>query len=48
MKSFQIRPINKNDRAWVVSLLKEWWAGPKIVTRGKIHEADKLPGFIAV
>jgi len=29
-------------------LLQEWWAGPKIMTRGKVHYADKLPGFVAV
>ena len=29
-------------------MLKEWWAGPRIVTRGKLHHADELPGFIAV
>jgi len=29
-------------------LLKEWWAGPRIVTRGKLHHADELPGFIAI
>jgi N-acetylglutamate synthase-like GNAT family acetyltransferase len=48
MKPFQIRPINKNDRAWVASLLTEHWGSTKMVTRGKIHEADKLPGFVAV
>jgi ribosomal protein S18 acetylase RimI-like enzyme len=48
MKPFQIRPLSKDDRTWVSSLLKEWWAGPRVVTRGKIHYADKLPGFIAV
>ncbi|OGO18780.1 MAG: GNAT family N-acetyltransferase [Chloroflexi bacterium RBG_16_50_11] len=48
MKQFQIRQITRDDRAWVAALLKEWWAGPKIVTRGKVHYADKLPGFIAV
>jgi ribosomal protein S18 acetylase RimI-like enzyme len=48
MKSFQIRPKNKEDKAWVVNLLKEWWAGPVIVTRGKVHQAHELPGFIAV
>ena len=47
MKSFQIKPLNESDKAWVTSLLKEWWAGPKVVTRGKIHQADALPGFIA-
>ena len=29
-------------------MLKEWWAGPRIVTRGKLHHADELPGFIAI
>ena len=48
MGSFQIRPIDKDDRAWVISLLKEWWAGPIIVTRGRVHQGDELPGFIAV
>ncbi len=48
IKSFQIRPLHKDDKNWVVSLLKEWWAGPKIVTRGKVHQADKLPGFVTV
>jgi ribosomal protein S18 acetylase RimI-like enzyme len=48
MKKFQIRPLTKDDRAWVAALLKEWWAGPEIVTHGKRHYADKLAGFIAV
>ena len=48
MKSFQIRPVNKNDKAWIASLLVEWWAGPKVVTHGKLHRADELPGFIAM
>ncbi len=47
MKKFQIRRINKNDRDWIIQVLREWWAGPTIVTRGKVHEADKLPGFVA-
>ena len=48
MDSFQIRPINKEDASWINGLLKEWWAGPDIVSCGEIHHADKLPGFIAV
>jgi GNAT superfamily N-acetyltransferase len=47
MKSFQIRPLNNNDKTWVADLLKEWWAGPMIVTSGKAHYPDKYPGFIA-
>ena len=28
--------------------MQEWWAGPVIVTQGKVHRADALPGFAAV
>ncbi len=48
MKKFQIRSLTKDDRPWVAALIKEWWAGPKIVTRGKVHYPDKYPGFIAI
>ncbi len=47
VKKFQIRAITKEDKTWVAALLKEWWAGPRVVTRGKVHQADELPGFIA-
>jgi len=47
MTGFQISPINRRDAPWISSLLKEWWAGPLIITRGKAHPADQLPGFIA-
>ena len=47
-KSFQIIPVSRDDKAWITSLLNEWWASPLEVSRGKIHLADELPGFIAV
>jgi GNAT superfamily N-acetyltransferase len=47
VKSFQTRPINEADKDWVVNLLAEWWSGPRIVTRGKLHHPEALPGFIA-
>ncbi len=48
MKEFQIRPLDKGDRDWIVCLLEEYWGSTKIVTRGRIHHADELPGFVAV
>ena len=48
MNTFQIIPVSGDDKAWITSLLQEWWAGPLVVTRGKIHLADELPGFMAV
>lgn len=47
MHSFTIRPTTTADRPWVEKLMKEWWAGPEIVSRGVLHRADELPGFTA-
>lgn len=44
---FRIRPLGDTDRQWVASLLGKRWASPRIVTRGRVHQADRLPGFIA-
>jgi GNAT superfamily N-acetyltransferase len=48
MDKFQIKPLAEDDRVWAAALIKEEWAGPKIVTRGKVHYPDKYPGFIAI
>ncbi len=48
MDKFQIRPLTEDDRTWAAALIKEWWAGPKIVTRGKVHYPHNYPGFIAI
>lgn len=48
MKDFQVRPVKEEDHQWVVALLTEHWGLPKIVTRGNVFDADKLPGFIAI
>jgi GNAT superfamily N-acetyltransferase len=47
-KTFQIKPLTEDYRAWAAALIKKEWEGPKIVTRGKVHYPDKYPGFIAV
>jgi ribosomal protein S18 acetylase RimI-like enzyme len=48
MKTFRIRPSNKGDRDWTTRFLEEHWHSTRIVTRGRIHYADELPGFVAV
>jgi len=48
MKSFQVRPLNKGDRDWVVNLLNEHWGSTRIVSRGKVYQVDELPGFAAL
>lgn len=48
MKSFQIRPVNQDDKAWIIALLTKHWGSPKSVSRGRVYPADELPGFVAV
>ncbi|MCF7809481.1 GNAT family N-acetyltransferase [bacterium] len=48
MQSFVVTPIYDKHRDWTVMILKEWWSSTRIVSRGKIHYADQLPGFIAL
>lgn len=47
MLSIQVRPLNSNDADWVNRFLVEHWLSTKIVSRGSVHSADQLPGFIA-
>jgi hypothetical protein len=47
MPDFEIRNIDHTDHAWITGFLTEHWGSPLIVTSGKIHKADTLPGFIA-
>ena len=48
MKTFQVKPLNKEDHDWVASLLMEYWDSTRMVTRGKLFQADELPGFAAI
>jgi GNAT superfamily N-acetyltransferase len=48
MKTFEIRPLNKDDRAWVAPLLEEQWGSVRQVRRGRSYQADELPGFTAI
>jgi hypothetical protein len=34
---FQVRPIEPGDSNWIVNLLSEHWASPKIVSQGSRH-----------
>jgi DNA-3-methyladenine glycosylase I len=47
MALYEIRPFRAEDRAWARRMLAERWHSPRIVTRGRIHKADELPGFVA-
>jgi ribosomal protein S18 acetylase RimI-like enzyme len=48
LPGFEIRVLNDADRGWVARLLKEHWASTRSVSRGRVYDADRLPGFAAV
>lgn len=48
MTTIQVRPQREEDLDWASHLLVERWRSTKIVTRGRVHYADRLPGFVAV
>lgn len=45
---FVIRDVTPDDRDWVRRLLKTYWASTEQVSRGRLVQADELPGFIAM
>jgi GNAT superfamily N-acetyltransferase len=44
----EIRPISEHDRVWIEALLCEHWGSTIQVTRGRLHDASSLPGYVAV
>ena len=42
-----IDPVTLADQAWVRALMCEQWGGPEVVSRGRVHLPEMLPGFIA-
>jgi ribosomal protein S18 acetylase RimI-like enzyme len=45
---FEIRELHDYDRDWVCHVLQVLWGATLIVSRGHVHHADQLPGFLAV
>ena len=46
--SIRVREIRLEDRTWIAELLAEKWRSTRVVSRGRLHRADRLPGFVAV
>ncbi|HEX6871446.1 MAG TPA: hypothetical protein VF163_10145, partial [Micromonosporaceae bacterium] len=42
-----IVPFAPADRAWARSLLTDGFGAPIVVSRGVVHDATALPGFVA-
>jgi GNAT superfamily N-acetyltransferase len=47
MSGIFIRKKTETDRAWCSSLLRDQWGSARVVSRGRLHHADTLPGLIA-
>ena len=39
--------LRTSDRSWVISLLTDRWGEVRVVSRGRLHDASQLPGFVA-
>lgn len=44
----RIVPINDTYRNQVIDLIAENWGSAVVITRGRIHNAESLPGFVAL
>jgi GNAT superfamily N-acetyltransferase len=47
MNTVKIRVIKSSDRSWILALLRSEWGSEMVVSRGNVHNAAKLHGFIA-
>jgi N-acetylglutamate synthase-like GNAT family acetyltransferase len=45
--NIEIRNIVESDSQWVRNLMREHWGSEIVVSRGRIHHADQLRGFVA-
>lgn len=43
----EIRPVETRDREWVARFIASQWGAAHLVTRGRVHSGDTLPGFLA-
>ncbi len=42
-----LEEFSNTHKAWARKLLEDNWASCSVVSRGRIHRADLLPGFVA-
>lgn len=44
----RILPLEKDYRDWARGILVQTWGATLVVSRGRLHDASKLPGYVAV
>ncbi len=47
MSKIQIHQKTEADQAWCADLLTTHWGSTHVVTRGRLHDANSIPAFIA-
>ncbi len=48
MSNIIIRPIDPEDRVWVIQFITEHWGAEIVVSRGVVYHPQDLPGFVAI
>lgn len=48
MSEIEIRPITSEDQTWITQILSDHWGSHIIISRGLVHDASKLPGYVAL
>lgn len=44
----QILTLEEKFQKWAKDILNQAWGTPLVVSRGRLHDASKLPGYVAV
>jgi len=48
LSNIEIVEISTDHKSWIEKILTRYWGASKLVSRGKIYEGTRLPGFIAM
>ena len=48
MSDLYIRPINADDKDWILQFISGRWGAPMVVAHGVVYYPLDLPGFIAL
>jgi len=43
-----VRPITEDDKAWIARVMTRCWGSTKVVTRGRVLNVMRLPGYLAM
>lgn len=46
--TFDVRRTRPEDSGWIRQVMLRYWASERVMTRGRVHEVMRLPGFAAV